>query len=84
VNVVLETAGYHFHTIAQPAFVDDDCSNYFNSHAEGDERHKEFGRDLLEGQSPETYGRLHAILDEAWDMLGAMTSRVAELMSSRQ
>jgi hypothetical protein len=84
VNVALETAGYHFHTIAQPTFADDDCANYFASHAEGDEHHKDVGRDMLEGQSPEVYARLHAILDDAWDMLGAMTSRIADLMTSSQ
>jgi hypothetical protein len=35
--------------------------------------------DLLRGESPATYGRLRDIVNEAWDMIGAVFDRVAEL-----
>lgn len=37
---------------------------------------------LLRGQSARTYQRLHAIVGEAWDMLGAMTDRMVELTNA--
>jgi hypothetical protein len=81
VNIVLETAGYHFHTLAQPAFAADDCAGYFSTHAEADAEHQGVGLDLLQGAHPTTYLRLHRVLEETWDMLGAMTNRIATLLN---
>lgn len=37
---------------------------------------------LLRGQSSRSYARLHSIVAEAWDMLGAMTDRIVEVTNS--
>ncbi len=37
----------------------------------------------LRGESPRTYARIKTIVGEAWDMVGAMTDRIAELASAR-
>jgi len=80
VNVVLETAGYHFHTLATPIFAGDEGAQYFGTHAEADEHHKDFGIDVLEGYSPKVYRDLAKTLETAWDMLEAVTQRIYELV----
>jgi hypothetical protein len=80
VNLVLETAGYHFHELARPAFASDVAARYFNLHAEEDELHKDVAVDLLRGEHPETYRRLHRVLEDTWDMLETMTRRFAHLV----
>ena len=79
-NIMLETAGYYFHTLAKPVFDRDESAEYFDIHAEADERHKEVGVEFLEGQHPTTYVELRRIVDEGWDKLDAMTRRVAYLV----
>jgi len=37
---------------------------------------------LLRGEAPHTYARLHQIVAEAWDMVGALTDRVVELTNA--
>jgi hypothetical protein len=81
VNLVLETSGYHFHTLAKPVFADGDSAVYFAAHAEADEEHMDLGVDLLAGQHPDTYRRLLELLDESWDMLQTVTTRFAELVA---
>jgi hypothetical protein len=46
--------------------------------AQGHEEHLAETELLLRGESARTYERLHGIVAEAWDMIGAMTDRVAE------
>jgi mannose-6-phosphate isomerase-like protein (cupin superfamily) len=79
-NIVLETAGYYFHTLAKPVFDGDEGAEYFKVHAEEDEKHMQVGVALLEGQKPEAYKRLARILDDGWDMLDAMNRRVVRLV----
>jgi quercetin dioxygenase-like cupin family protein len=81
VNLVLETAGYHFHTLAQAVFVSDESAEYFHVHAEGDELHKDVGLDLIEDLHPENYRRLHRVLEDTWDMFDTMTKRIAHLVA---
>jgi hypothetical protein len=81
VNLVLETSGFHFHTLAKPVFADGDSAVYFAAHAEADEEHMDLGLDLLAGQHPDTYRRLLELLDESWDMLQTVTTRFAELVA---
>ena len=76
-NLLLETGGYYFHTLAKPVFESDGSAEYFDIHAEADERHKEMGVDILAGLHPTTYRRLCRILDEGYDMLETMTRRMA-------
>jgi mannose-6-phosphate isomerase-like protein (cupin superfamily) len=78
-NIALETAGFYFHNLAAPVFVGDQSKEYFELHAEADEKHKELGLDLLENEHPDTYRRLYRILDKGWDMMDAMTARMAYL-----
>jgi mannose-6-phosphate isomerase-like protein (cupin superfamily) len=80
VNIVLETAGYHFHTLADPVFAMDQSAKYFSLHAEADAQHKDSGVTLLQGEHPQTYRRLARVLDQSWDMLEAMTGRIATLV----
>lgn len=79
-NIMLETAGYYFHTLAAPVFNRDESAEYFDIHAEADELHKEVGMEFLEGQHPATYRELYRIVDEGWDKLDAMTRRIAHLV----
>lgn len=81
VNLVLETSGYHFHTLAKPVFADGNSATYFAAHAEADEQHMDLGVDLLAGLHPDTYRRLLELLDESWDMLQTVTTRFAELVA---
>ena len=37
---------------------------------------------LLRGEAPHTYARLRSLLAEGWDMVGAMTDRIAQLTNS--
>jgi hypothetical protein len=80
INLVLESGGYHFHNIAKPAFKGDDVEEYFDTHAEDDERHQNLGLDLLEGLDPNTYETLLGVLNVGWDMLEATTQRILELV----
>jgi hypothetical protein len=80
VNLVLETGGYHFHNLAKPVFSGDDVQEYFDTHAEDDEQHKDLGLSLLQDQHPLTYANLLHVLDGSWDMLDATTQRIFELV----
>ncbi len=80
VNLVLETAGYHLGTIAGPRFAGHDGADYFDTHGEADEEHQNLGVERLANQHPETYRRLHQVLDENWDMLETMTQRLSHLI----
>lgn len=79
-NLVLETAGYHFHSLAKPVFEQDEGQVYFDTHAEGDETHKDMGVELLEKQHAETYRDLLRLLDDGYDMLDAVTQRIYDLV----
>ena len=80
INLVLETAGYHFHTLASNVLAADESADYFKIHAEDDEAHMEMGLDSLGDLHPENYRRLHDILERAWDMFEVMTGRIAYLV----
>lgn len=80
VHLVLETAGFHFHTLAKPVLASDVSAGYFAAHSEADDEHKDVVIRLLEGQHPETYRRLHRVLEDAWDMFDALSARITELV----
>jgi mannose-6-phosphate isomerase-like protein (cupin superfamily) len=80
VHVVLETAGFYFHTLAKPVLETDNSAEYFHTHAEDDEEHMEAGARLLAGQHPETYRALYRVLEDTWNMFDAMTNRIAHLV----
>ena len=84
VNLVLETAGYYLGALAGPAFVGEEGSEFFHTHAEADADHKDVGARLLEGQQPDTYARLQRVLDSSWDMLDTMTRRIAILIENEE
>lgn len=79
-NIAMETAGYHFHVLAKSVFAEDVNSKYFDIHAEADELHKELGVELLREQHPDAYPRLRQVMDDGWDMIEAMMSRMAALV----
>jgi hypothetical protein len=82
VNLVLETAGYHFHSLAAPVFKGEAGEKYFDTHAEADEHHKDIGVELLEGLHPDTYELLYRVLEDSYDMLEALTQRIFELATA--
>lgn len=81
VHLVLETAGHHFEALgsANESLKKDSAAKYFEAHAADDE-HKDMVTGLIEGCHPKTYRRLGQLLDEGWDMLGQITSRMAYLI----
>ena len=79
-NLVLETSGYHFHSLAESVFASDANAKYFAVHSEADEEHMDLGVNLLENQHPDTYRRLLSVLDDGWDMMETVTTRFAELI----
>jgi hypothetical protein len=80
VHLVVETAGYHFHTLAKPVLAADVSAEYFAAHADADDDHKDSVLQVLEGQHPQTYRRLHRIIEDGWDMFDTMTRRIVELV----
>lgn len=80
VHLVLETVGYHFHTLAAPLLSSDVSAEYFDVHAEADEEHKDLARHFLENQHPETYARLCRVIETGWETFDAMMRRVVQLV----
>lgn len=83
VHLVLEASGHHFHTLARERLSDDVNEEYHEVHAENDDHHTDMGVALLGGHQPETYRRLHRVLDEAWDMFETMTGRIAHIVKTQ-
>jgi hypothetical protein len=83
VNLVLETSGHLFHSMARRAFANDAAREYFAVHSDNDERHQEMAVGLLTGHHPDTYRRLHRLLDDGWDMFEAMARRMAQIVAAR-
>jgi len=81
INLVLETAGYHFHTLASDVLASDESAEYFKVHAEDDEAHMETGLATLADLHPENYKKLHETLESAWDMFEVMSGRIAHLVN---
>lgn len=81
IHLVLETGGDYFFNLARPSFETDVAAEFFRTHAEDDERHKEMTYDLLQGLSPETYVRLQQTVVDSWNMIDAMTRRIHQLVS---
>lgn len=84
VNLVLETAGYHFHTLASRALAEDESAYYFRVHAEDDAEHMKMGMESLRDLHPETYRKLYGVLEDAWDMLGVVNERFAAFIDAQQ
>jgi hypothetical protein len=85
VNLVLETAGHHFHMLAEPVFVEDECARYFAAHSDDlDAEHLQLGVHLLKDQPPQVYRRLSQVLERSWDMFEAMTGRIAQLVEAER
>lgn len=82
INLVLESAGYHFHSLASPKFQGDEAEAYFGTHAEDDEQHQDMGLTLLSAEHPATYRHLVQIVDQGWDMLEATTERIFEIVQA--
>jgi hypothetical protein len=80
ITLVLETGAYFVFTLSRPLFQGDTSQAYFDTHAEDDAEHKEQGARLLAGLHPEQYRRLRGVIDSAWDMVEAMTSRFTYLI----
>jgi mannose-6-phosphate isomerase-like protein (cupin superfamily) len=80
VNLVLESGAYYVCTLSQPLFEGHEAQKFFDTHAEEDEHHKELSVALLQALHPRVYGRLHDVLETTWNMVDAMTQRLAYLI----
>ncbi len=80
VHLVVETAGYHFHTLAKPVLSADVSAEYFAAHSEADDDHKDAVLDVLHGLHPRTYRKLEQLVEDGWDMFDAMTRRIVHLV----
>jgi mannose-6-phosphate isomerase-like protein (cupin superfamily) len=79
IHLVIENASSAYHRHARPALAKYVNDQYFDVHVDADAEHAAMGEALLRNESPRTYARLRRIVGEAWDMIGAMTDRVAEI-----
>lgn len=79
IHLVIENASATYHEVARPALARYLNDEYFDVHVEADANHAAMGEALLRNETLKTYARLREIVDEAWDMIGAMTDRVVEL-----
>jgi hypothetical protein len=79
IHLVIENASAAYHARAMPVLAKYTNQQYFDVHVEADHEHAAMGVALLGQESPRTYARLKDIVGEAWDMVGAMVDRVAEL-----
>jgi mannose-6-phosphate isomerase-like protein (cupin superfamily) len=82
IHLVIENASAAYHARAMPALAKYMNKDYFDVHVEADAGHAAMGEALLANECPRTYARLKTVIGEAWDMIGAMTDRVAELTLS--
>lgn len=82
VHLVMETAGYHFHTLAAPLLSSDVAAEYFHVHAEADDDHRKVVLRFLADKHPNTYRRLHRIIECGWNVFDAMASRFVYLVES--
>jgi hypothetical protein len=82
VNLVLETAGGNLHKLAAPMFAGDPRAKYFEAQV-ADRARRKLGLDVLQGQPPQVYRRLAAVLERSWEMFEAMTGRIVELVEKR-
>jgi len=79
IHLVIENASISYHRIAKPHLARYVNTEYFDVHLAVDAEHAALGEELLRNQHPRTYRRLKVIIDDAWDMLEAMTDRVTDL-----
>ena len=80
IHLVVETAGYHFHTLAKPVLESDVSAHYFAARSDADDDHKDSVIEQLRGLNPRTYRRLQQIVDDGWNMFDAMTRRIVHLV----
>jgi hypothetical protein len=79
IHLVIENASATYHAAARPALSKYMNDEYFGVHVDNDDEHARMGQELLRDETPRGYARLRKVVDEAWDMIGAMTDRVTEL-----
>ncbi|WP_437323271.1 cupin domain-containing protein [Sorangium sp. So ce381] len=79
VHLVLEGAATVFHRVAHPIMAKFNETDHFAVHDLADDGHLEMGLEVLKGLSPAAYARCLRIQKEGWDMLNALTARMAEL-----
>jgi len=79
IHLVIENASAAYHRAARPVLGKYVNNHYFDVHIDGDAEHAAMGERLLGRETPQTYARLKSVVDEAWNMIGAMTDRVVEL-----
>jgi quercetin dioxygenase-like cupin family protein len=79
IHLVIENASVCYHTIAKPHLAKYINTEYFDVHITADSEHAALGEMLLQNQNSRTYIRLREIINQAWEMLGAMTDRVVYL-----
>ena len=80
-HLVLETAGEFYHRFSDKVLGVFLNSDYYEIHAETDEKHVAMIIDLLKGYPAFVYQRLYQLLGEGWDMINTMVSRVYTLVN---
>jgi hypothetical protein len=79
IHLVLEGSANIFFTAANVVMQRYKTTNYFNVHAENDERHEALGFELLEGLTPKIYQNLALVQKQGWEVLIMTCDRIAEL-----
>jgi hypothetical protein len=79
VHLVLEASANIFFTCANEIMQRYKTTDYFNVHAENDERHENIGTKLLENLTPKIYSDLAIVQEQGWEMLISACNRMASL-----
>ena len=80
IHFVLEASANIFFTAANVVMQRYKTTNYFNVHAENDERHEALGFELLEGLTPKIYQNLALVQQQGWEVLIMTCDRIAKLV----
>jgi quercetin dioxygenase-like cupin family protein len=80
VHLVLETTGARFHELACRHLSRVATTEYFSVHRDDDDDHADWGMELIQNLSPESYARLRVVVAQGWDMLSTMFTGMAELV----
>lgn len=79
VHLTLEVGGFYYHSWAKDKLNSQMQSDYFNIHSEADDDHAKMAKELLKDLSSEKYQRIYQVVENGWNMIDAMTSRVGFL-----
>lgn len=79
VHFVLEASGNLFFQKAYPIMKMHGKADYFKLHSEADEEHEKMGGRLLKNISQDQFSRMLEVLTQGWEVMTAVSDRIAEL-----